>query len=94
MFLEIGLGSGLAPVVGVEPWSPVEPRANVLVDLVRFELTTSSMPWKRAPNCATGPREEFFSHYIMPVSLTWSRRSESDGSTKSLGSSLRVHQIG
>ena len=28
-----------------------------LVDLVRFELTTSSMPWKRAPNCATGPRE-------------------------------------
>jgi hypothetical protein len=28
---------------------------KVLVDLVRFELTTSSMPWKRAPNCATGP---------------------------------------
>ena len=28
---------------------------DVLVDLVRFELTTSSMPWKRAPNCATGP---------------------------------------
>ena len=28
-----------------------------LVDLVRFELTTSSMPWKRAPNCATGPRK-------------------------------------
>jgi hypothetical protein len=28
-----------------------------LVDLVRFELTTSSMPWKRAPNCATGPQE-------------------------------------
>jgi hypothetical protein len=27
-----------------------------LVDLVRFELTTSSMPWKRAPNCATGPQ--------------------------------------
>ena len=26
-----------------------------MVDLVRFELTTSSMPWKRAPNCATGP---------------------------------------
>jgi hypothetical protein len=29
--------------------------AENLVDLVRFELTTSSMPWKRAPNCATGP---------------------------------------
>jgi hypothetical protein len=28
------------------------------VDLVRFELTTSSMPWKRAPNCATGPTLE------------------------------------
>ena len=27
------------------------------MDLVGFEPTTSSMPWKRAPNCATGPRE-------------------------------------
>jgi hypothetical protein len=27
------------------------------VDLERFELSTSSMPWKRAPNCATGPRK-------------------------------------
>ena len=27
-----------------------------LVDRERFELTTSSMPWKCAPNCATGPR--------------------------------------
>ena len=26
-----------------------------LVDLVGVEPTTSSMPWKRAPNCATGP---------------------------------------
>jgi hypothetical protein len=25
------------------------------VDLVGIEPTTSSMPWKRAPNCATGP---------------------------------------
>ena len=32
-----------------------------LVDLVRFELTTSSMPWKRAPNCATGPYDDDFS---------------------------------
>ena len=37
---------------------------TMLVDLVRFELTTSSMPWKRAPNCATGPLEERF-QYIM-----------------------------
>ena len=33
-----------------------------LVDLVRFELTTSSMPWKRAPNCATGP-SGWYCHY-------------------------------
>jgi uncharacterized protein len=37
-----------------------------LVDLVRFELTTSSMPWKRAPNCATG---------LLPVSLADRRPS-------------------
>src|ERR1700693_276756 len=30
----------------------------VLVDLVGIEPTTSSMPWKRAPSCATGPREK------------------------------------
>jgi hypothetical protein len=30
-----------------------------LVDLVGIEPTTSSMPWKRAPNCATGPRGVF-----------------------------------
>src|SRR5512146_1851683 len=28
---------------------------NYLVDLVGIEPTTSSMPWKRAPSCATGP---------------------------------------
>ena len=28
---------------------------KVLVDLVGIEPTTSSMPWKRAPSCATGP---------------------------------------
>jgi hypothetical protein len=27
----------------------------ILVDLVGIEPTTSSMPWKRAPSCATGP---------------------------------------
>jgi hypothetical protein len=31
-------------------------RRKELVDLVGIEPTTSSMPWKRAPNCATGPR--------------------------------------
>ena len=28
-----------------------------MVDLVGIEPTTSSMPWKRAPSCATGPLE-------------------------------------
>lgn len=36
---------------GMSMWATV----IVLVDLVGFEPTTSSMPWKRAPNCATGP---------------------------------------
>ena len=27
-----------------------------LVDLIGIEPMTSSMPWKRAPSCATGPR--------------------------------------
>ena len=54
MFLEISSGLGFAPVVGVEPETVSV--CKVLVDLERFELSTSSMPWKRAPNCATGPR--------------------------------------
>src|SRR5579864_1824752 len=29
-----------------------------LVDLVGIEPTTSSMPWKRAPSCATGPQSK------------------------------------
>jgi hypothetical protein len=28
---------------------------GVLVDLIGIEPMTSSMPWKRAPSCATGP---------------------------------------
>jgi hypothetical protein len=33
-----------------------------LVDLIGIEPMTSSMPWKRAPSCATGPlsRKDFF----------------------------------
>ena len=30
------------------------------MDLVGIEPTTSSMPWKRAPNCATGPQKGYF----------------------------------
>ena len=34
------------------------------MDLVGIEPTTSSMPWKRAPSCATGPR---WGHYGCPM---------------------------
>src|SRR5438445_8350831 len=34
---------------GICKWS------KEMVDLVGIEPTTSSMPWKRAPSCATGP---------------------------------------
>ena len=40
------------------PWLPVLAPPKLLrdlVDLVGIEPTTSSMPWKRAPSCATGP---------------------------------------
>ncbi len=29
-----------------------------LVDLIGIEPMTSSMPWKRAPSCATGPHSK------------------------------------
>ena len=44
-----------------EPVS-VDFRGDNLVDLVGFEPTTSSMPLKRAPNCATGPRKTPFNN--------------------------------
>ncbi len=31
---------------------------DLLVDLIGIEPMTSSMPWKRAPSCATGPLPE------------------------------------
>src|SRR5580700_8249466 len=31
---------------------------GLLVDLIGIEPMTSSMPWKRAPSCATGPQRE------------------------------------
>jgi hypothetical protein len=33
-----------------------------MVDLVGIEPTTSSMPWKRAPSCATGPHNAATPH--------------------------------
>ena len=50
-----------------------------LVDLVGIEPTTSSMPWKRAPSCATGPRlagQLFYCRGLRPVRQT---RGDSPG---------------
>src|SRR5271166_3286454 len=41
-----------------------------MVDLVGIEPTTSSMPWKRAPSCATGPLDLLRCN----SRLAWSRR--------------------
>src|SRR5947208_1790371 len=40
----------------------------VLVDLDGFEPSTSSMPWKRAPNCATGP-------LVFVLTISYARRA-------------------
>ena len=44
------------------------------MDLVGIEPTTSSMPWKRAPSCATGPR----GHYklALDTSIIFAERSK------------------
>ena len=33
----------------------IDCKLDELVDLIGIEPMTSSMPWKRAPSCATGP---------------------------------------
>src|ERR1043166_3459551 len=38
-----------------KPEPTMSVRGENMVDLVGIEPTTSSMPWKRAPSCATGP---------------------------------------
>ena len=42
--------------------------AENMVDLVGIEPTTSSMPWKRAPSCATGPHGVSFPVRFSPTS--------------------------
>src|SRR5262245_17452302 len=54
-----------------------------VVDLVRFELTTSSMPWKRAPNCATGPLwSELFHFNIHWFAWTGIRRGNCSANSR------------
>jgi hypothetical protein len=50
-------------------------RLRNLVDLVGFEPTTSSMPWKRAPNCATGPYEDRKPRDQLPANVIFAYRA-------------------
>src|SRR5271157_5250088 len=45
-----------------------------MVDLVGIEPTTSSMPWKRAPSCATGPLRGRNAARVDGVSLIFSQQ--------------------
>jgi hypothetical protein len=46
------------------------------VDLVGIEPTTSSMPWKRAPSCATGPQRKVLFIVSYPFAFVkWARFS-------------------
>jgi hypothetical protein len=44
---------------------------DLLVDLIGIEPMTSSMPWKRAPSCATGPHirkmQLFYFRWLCPI---------------------------
>src|ERR1700734_2080915 len=55
-FRTLGHAEGNSPM----PASSYQQR-GYLVDLIGIEPMTSSMPWKRAPSCATGPllRKDF-----------------------------------
>ena len=42
---------------------------GLLVDLIGIEPMTSSMPWKRAPSCATGPHRRDISYCRLRLSV-------------------------
>lgn len=46
---------GSASVLFFVAGNPLPPRT--FLDLMGLEPTTSSMPWRRATNCATGPKK-------------------------------------
>ena len=60
-----------------------------LVDLVGIEPTTSSMPWKRAPSCATGPLEEGIPPLRDPTILAQRKHDSQTGEVcRSIGRSV------
>jgi hypothetical protein len=66
-----------------------------LVDLVGIEPTTSSMPWKRAPSCATGPHWFILAHAkdeVKPCGCTsvHSRRTKRMATSRRAGHNPRA----
>ena len=56
-----------------------------MVDLVGIEPTTSSMPWKRAPSCATGPLFEGHNYELSVAdNYRYSRRPRADSQREEL----------
>src|ERR1700682_2549566 len=55
-----------------------------MVDLVGIEPTTSSMPWKRAPSCATGPHLDCLSI------VTEQRRNRQWTAAAAVGAEMRA----
>jgi hypothetical protein len=66
--------------------SVIPKQFRILVDLKGFEPLTSSMPWKRAPNCATGPLIQRLTKFLGLLTFP-SRRFRS---TMSIIASTRV----
>jgi hypothetical protein len=58
-----------------------------MVDLVGIEPTTSSMPWKRAPSCATGP----LGIATLQFSLSFAAPSNS---ARTFDCDIRAHSLG
>ena len=52
--------------------------SDILVDLIGIEPMTSSMPWKRAPSCATGPHAEGCNSPIVSVGASFVKQTTAD----------------
>jgi hypothetical protein len=56
-----------------------------MVDLAGIEPATSSMPWKRAPSCATGPLFEGHDYELSVAdNYKYSRRPREDSQREAL----------
>jgi hypothetical protein len=69
-----------------------------LVDLIGIEPMTSSMPWKRAPSCATGPHAAGTTPLLSPLSfdpsITLVRRPGAQFNCPQVCHGYREHLLG